>query len=1133
MQLSRQETCSALTPGPGPGAGPAPPFPVVDWDRFEFVAFLGQGGMGKVFLARDRRLDREVAIKFVRIDDGRYLERFKTEARAQARVDHAHVCKVFEVGEVEGKVFITMQHIRGASLDEAATGLSLEQKVLVLRDAAMGVHAAHRVGIIHRDLKPGNIMVARAEDGALETFVMDFGLARDWSQKTTDTGSVLGTPAFMSPEQARGEVSGLDRRADVYSLGATLYQLLAGVPPVTGANALEVLSNLASAEIAPLRTHLAHCPRDLEAITLKCLEKDRSRRYGSAQALAEDLDRFLAGEPVQARPAGLLYRLQRRLRKHRQLAAVAGAALVAVLLALGSALRTRGQAAHRERLAQQFTEVMGRIEAQARYSALAPLHDIRPDLAGVRAEMAQLQADMSRAGTLANGPGHYALGRGHWTLDDGEKALEHLRMAWDAGFRTPRAAYALALVLIHSYQEQLLEAERIKDPGQREARKQRLAETLRQPALGFLRQAQGPGTPSPRYLAALMAFCEGRPEEALAGLKALGDETPWFFEANLLRGSLLQARAWQRWNRGDREGAQGDFQAGRAVLGAAAASGRSSPAVHAALGDLELNVLLMEKYGQGRVEAAYARGRAAVDTALAAQPDHVPSLILKAALLGNVAEYRMNHGETADGPVQEAVAAARAAMAAGPARADARAALGKAYYHWGNVRQDRNQDPTEQLARGLEALESLAPPKRDYSVENHLGLIHQTWADFEEQNGRDPGAHLGGAIAAYQRATRLEPAGLPALINLGTCLRQRAMQPGAPGREQDLGAALAVLEQARALNPGHYVACFVQGKVLCDLALLREARGEDPEPDLRRSLAANRQGLAINGGIPHLHNGAAVALGELARLAWETGGEPGPLLEQAKDACRRAIAVAPGQVFGYANLGDLLARQARWQGDPAPLAQALAQLDRGLRAAPGNRECLASRGRVQAVALELGRDADPGARLARGEADLDRALAVDRRDTGTWQCLAELRVAAAAWRASRQRAQAGDFDRAAQALSGALALAPDSPELQLGQARLHWLRARWERSQGRAPEASLSQGRTALEAVLRRRPHWAEALAVDGALRLEAAEAAPPAAQAEAAATAAQALTEALRRNGHLARDWQPLAERAQRLARR
>ena len=1112
-----------------------PDFPVKDWDRYEFLGFLGQGGMGMVFLGRDRKLGREVAIKFVRLEDPRHVERFMVEARAQARVDHEHVCKVFEVGEVEGRVFITMQHIAGSSLEVAATALSLEQKVLALRDAARGVHEAHRMGIIHRDLKPSNIMVERAEDGALRTYVMDFGLAHEWNQDVTETGSVLGTPAYMSPEQARGEVSTLDRRTDVYSLGATLYHLVTGRPPIAGSNPLEVLSAIATEDVRSMRSLGLDLPRDLEAITLKCLEKERSKRYDSARSLADDLDRFLEGEPVQARPTGLWYRLQRKLRKHKQLAAVGTAASLVVLVALGAAIKTRRDAGRRERLAQQFTEAMGRIESMARYSALSPLHDIRPDLQEVRTHLSHLQEDMRHAGTIADGPGHYALGRGYWTLDDWEKAQEHLQMAWDAGFQEPRAAYALAVVLGRHYQEKLLEAERIPSADQREARKRDIEARLRVPALALLRRAQGSDVASPAYLEALMASYEGRIDEAVDRLKALEGDLPWFYEAPLLRGSLLQARAWKQWNQGHREEAHADFEAGRIALAAAAASGRSAPSAYAAMAELELNALIMEKYGQGRVEPAFARGMNAVQTALAAQSDHVPSLILESELLGELADFKTNRGDPAEGLVQQAVAAARRALEAGPNRADAWIALGTAYYQWGNARQEQNLDPTEQLAKGLHTLEGLSPEKRDYRVENHIGLIHQTWSDFEEQAGLDPSAHLSGAIAAYERATRMESHLLPAWINLGTCLQQRASLPGAANPEADRQAALKVLDQAQALNPKHFVPYFVRGNVLYSLALRKRDRGEKPEPDLQRSVESYRQGLAINGGIPHLQNGVGMAELELARAAWESGEDPGPHLVQAQAAFLRAIQVAPNQVRGYLNVGDLLLQEARWKEGSKAL-QVLLEADRMLQKAlamvPGIKGSLVNLGRVQAVRIELAlRDGgDPGQSQVKGEAFLAKAMRTDSRNRDALLCLGELRSAAAKWKALHQRATRKDFELATEAFGLARRENPDSLEIQLAQASLCLARARWERAGGQDPSSSLTQGRALIVRILKERPAWSEAVAIRGGLGLEEAQGLTPTERGPKAMEALQDFIEAFTHNKNLIRVWKPMADRAQQI---
>ncbi|WP_279341643.1 serine/threonine-protein kinase [Geothrix sp. SG200] len=1140
---SRAETLDSREPesGPGPGSGltldaplPAagsgpPPFPVPGWDRYECLGFLGQGGMGKVFRCRDRRLGRMVAIKFVRLDDDRHLARFMLEARAQARVDHDHVCKVFEVGEVEGRVFIAMQCIGGRPFDLAAAELSLEQRAMVVRDAALGVQEAHRVGIIHRDLKPSNIMVERTEDGALRTFVMDFGLARDWDQNVTETGAVLGTPSYMSPEQARGEVSRLDRRTDVYSLGATLYQAVTGRPPVTGANALEVLGAIAAHEVPSMRGPGLDIPRDLEAITLKCLEKERGHRYESARALAEDLDRFLAGDPVLARPTGLWYRVQRKLRKHRQLAAVGAVAALAVLVALGVAVKTRRDAGRRERLAQQFTEATARIDATARYSALSPPHDIRPDLQAVRDQMTRLQTDMAQAGAIANGPGHYALGLGHWTLDDVEKAREHLQMAWDAGYRAPRAAYALSLVLGRQYRDQLLEAERIASKDQREARLREVEQTFRDPALAFLRQAKGADVPSPAYLEALLAFYEGRLDEALARLAALGTELPWFYEAPLLRGSLLQARAWQTWNRGDREGARRDFEEGRQALRAAAVTGRSVPAVYAAEADLENNAFFMEKYGQGDVQGPFDRGMAALGTALRLQPDHVPSLILMSALERNLADTQVLQGQDAQALAGSALAAAEKAVATGPARADARIALGQTCYVLGNARFQRGLDPTEALARGLSAFGALSTEKRDYTVWNHLGLLNQKLAQYEDGRGQDASVHLDAAIEGFRTAARMEPHLLPAWINLGVCLEQRATRPGASRAEADLREAEEVLERARTLNPNHFVPYFVLGQVHLDQALRSRAEGGDPRPILLRARERSRQGLAINAAIPNLHNSEGMALAYLAQEAWDRGEDPAPLIREAKACYRRAIQAAPGQSYGYQNLADVLITEGRWSLDPRPLAEAEAALRKGLNVAPGNQELLTEAGCCAAVRIEqaVSTGQDPAAQVRAGETSLARALAMDPKAPNTWRYLGELRAARTRWRVARSVASAADFAAAREAFDRALAIDSRSQETRLALGTLLRDQAAWARGRGEDPSAFLAEGKVQAEALLRARPRWAAALALGATLRLLELEGGAPA--AGGARSVLEDLAAAEGENRHLAPSLAPWVARLRR----
>ncbi len=310
---------SALVSVSGSGAVD---FPAPHWDKYEFVEVLGRGGMGAVYKATDRRLGRPVALKFIHGDDRGMIQRFLQEARAQARLDHPHICKVYEVGTVDGKPYIAMELIVGQTLDRSCARLTMTEKLQLLTDAAAAVHAAHAQGVIHRDLKPANIMVERLADGRLRPVLMDFGLARESSteQGLTESGAVMGTPAYMSPEQARGDARHLDCRSDVYSLGATLYDVLCGRPPFTDHTVVNVLLKVLNEAPPPLRSQAPLIPEAVERIVSKCLNKEPTQRYPTALALADDLRRYLGAQRITARRLSYSYRLGYWTRRNRSLA---------------------------------------------------------------------------------------------------------------------------------------------------------------------------------------------------------------------------------------------------------------------------------------------------------------------------------------------------------------------------------------------------------------------------------------------------------------------------------------------------------------------------------------------------------------------------------------------------------------------------------------------------------------------------------------------------------------------------------------------------------------------------------------------------------------------------------------------
>jgi tetratricopeptide (TPR) repeat protein/tRNA A-37 threonylcarbamoyl transferase component Bud32 len=300
--------------------------------NYEILEEIGRGGMGVIYRARQRHSRRIVALKRVlsyHADSRETLARFRREAEAAASLDHPNILPIYEVGETdEGVPYFSMKYAPGGSLQEGALSLRHQprESVRLLAKVARAVQYAHRQGILHRDLKPGNILL----DGQGEPLVSDFGLAKwlDASSDLTRTLTIFGTPGYIAPEQAEGPAANLKPTADVYSLGAILFDLLAGRPPFLGEHALAVIRQAAEKPAPKLRSLVEKADRDLETICARCLEREPAARYHSAGDLAEDLERWLEGRPIIARPVSPPAQLWRWSRRNPVLAGSLVACLV-------------------------------------------------------------------------------------------------------------------------------------------------------------------------------------------------------------------------------------------------------------------------------------------------------------------------------------------------------------------------------------------------------------------------------------------------------------------------------------------------------------------------------------------------------------------------------------------------------------------------------------------------------------------------------------------------------------------------------------------------------------------------------------------------------------------------------------
>jgi tetratricopeptide (TPR) repeat protein/tRNA A-37 threonylcarbamoyl transferase component Bud32 len=933
--------------------------PGTRFGHYRIIGRIGAGGAAIVYRARDTKLDRDIALKILpapHVKDEAIRKRFLREARAAGTLDHPHLVSVYDVGEERGQPYIVMELVEGASLGETMAAHRKEIPYLagVLEKVARGVGKAHEGGVVHRDLKPGNVLITPAG----EPKVGDFGLAHLMESETrlTKTGTVLGTPLYMAPEQVKGKREEITPRTDVYSLGVILYEMLTGRPPHLAETAMELYGKLLNEE--PLRPGVLEkdVPKELEAICLKAIDKDRERRYADATELAEDLKRFLEGRPVGARHPTFRYRIWKRMRPHRTAwtlgaaAALAGAAAIVVAAMLLTERASRSDANERtvqaermydaqryeetRRLAQEALAIVPDL-SEARYwlrrlkireyqalrgvpearvvRGLVEVIPPRPETEKEKALRSEIERELEAPGARPLEKGILALwdGRHGEALGEFAKVRPDTAGAWEAELYSATAHYLR---------------------GEFEEAKARLTR----------HRGRDPAVTAPMWIRTLIALAQARErtgkdpwdlyEQAMGEADELGGN----------QGKILEARALVAWGR--MEASRGKNPERRYSLAIGL------------VGELE------------EAEAHLVRGDAWMARA----------------------EFRDDRGRLDPAKPAEYEEAVRAYGAVAEGHGLLRRA--EAYLAWGEHLRAHALPRREQLDRALEDYRSALAHNPKYA-DAAIGLARtereiSTLQAWQIQLRGDTEEYRNEIVKAY--ATEIEALGklirehesyAPAYFQRGTVHRTIAGTLddwGEDPREEYL-AAIADLDRAVGINPKFTAAYNMRGLSRQDLGMHRWGRGLDPRKEFAEAIDDFGRAAAINplDADTYLHRG--LARQNLAGYLERIGKDPIPEAEAAIGDFGKAIEIKPDmhaafyiRGLGFSNLGVYLRQQGK---EYAPsILKAIEDLNRALELKPGDGEALRSRGLAhQSLAMHRWRqseDARPEYRAAIGDFDL-------------------------------------------------------------------------------------------------------------------------------------------------------------------
>jgi tetratricopeptide (TPR) repeat protein/tRNA A-37 threonylcarbamoyl transferase component Bud32 len=863
-----------------PRDGPLPDVALPNIPRYEILDRLGEGATAVVYRAMDRELERPVALKVQRqlgapneVAD----QRFRREAQAAAGLSHRNVVLIHDAGTVGGRHYLVMELIDGRPLLDVLKDRrqDLTSLLRILEKAARGVAAAHERGIVHRDLKPSNILVTSSG----EPKVADFGLAHlmDSTAQLTKTGSSLGTPLYMSPEQVEGRSKDISPRTDVYSLGAILYELVTGRVPHEGETMMEIYGRIVRDDPIPPRTLHSNAPEALQTVALKALEKDPQQRYPTATEFADDLAGYLAGEPVLARPMGRACRTIRALRRSpaaRGAAAVLGVVLLAAA-AVGVAVREKSarlEAEREKRVSLLRNLVRTSLDAVLRLRRAGANDSMKQFVPGLEAAYRQALDSAPEVAEV-----EYLMGRMHRALMQEEKALGFQERALRKESSYPLALYERAVLLANRYGAELTKAVE----GDREELAA-IQETIlkdctalegllsREPEAGGSRDI---GEAHVLTVKGILAFCRPAFPQARSLLEEAVRKDPSLEEAWLALGLTAYRQA---------------------------------------------NLRARESTDVDEILRLYADADGLYEKAIRHDRGFAPHWIGLADNQRHRGQYRMARGQDGEPDFRAADESLSRALAFNPD-------MPEAWFLRITIRQmlcvsrmDRAQSPVKDFEAAEQTVRAaLARWGNSPTAWSLNGGHHNQRARWQQISKGDPLPDYAAAETAFGRALELDPRAVDAIQGRGMTRMFRALWLAGQGKDPIPDYDAAEIDFSEALRFSHHTTrpWEYRGQVRYHRGMDRFGKGLNFSEDLSNAIQDFDEALKLSTTIPRLAALRARAGMKLAGLRGKKGEVPeaARLLTEASAHLKRAFEINPQL-------------ESEFGGDVADIRNRLAQL---------------------------------------------------------------------------------------------------------------------------------------------------------------------------------------------------------------